>query len=133
MFVNTVYNGISRYGANNNFYGITEYCDPNGLDSRCTDDAGTVAYNQLGSGASSSIQFCQAWFNLPVALTCSFPNSTNEGILDQGGAYLHELTHSPNLVGTAPQQILDGNQANCYSWYVAFCHCLFRRPSYNGW
>lgn len=37
-------------------------------------------------------------------------------MLDQGGAYLHELTHPPNLVGV--QGIRDGKYSKCYDWYV---------------
>ena len=34
---------------------------------------------------------------------------------DQGGLFLHELVHSPNLVGGG-DRILDGNK--CYDWYA---------------
>ena len=114
--VNGVYTGISNYMAKGNNYGIIEFCDPNGTDGGCTDEEGTIAYNQPGQGASSSITFCKSWFSLPLALTCSFASKDTLELLDQGGAYLHELTHSPNLVGV--QGILDGNQANCYDWFV---------------
>ncbi|KAL8709205.1 MAG: hypothetical protein Q9225_007490 [Loekoesia sp. 1 TL-2023] len=110
--VNGVYTGIKGYLANGNTYGITEYCDPSGNDAFCTDDGGTIAYNTPGNGASSSITFCGPWFSLPLEDTCDYPSTNNRAMLDQGGAYLHELTHSPNLVGV--QGIRDGKYSKCY-------------------
>ena len=112
-----VYQGIINYGRNGNYYGITEYCDPVNEDPECTDDEQVLAYrNPYEAGSNSTtITLCSHFLYLQQQITCNYPSISNPDMVDQGGLFLHELTHARNLVGYA--DISDGAHADCYSWY----------------
>ena len=109
--ISKTFNGIASYRSEGQF-SITEFCDPNGSDAGCRSQANTVAYHQPGR-SDNPVVFCQAWFGLPAILGCDYPSPQKPAMIDQGGTFLHELTHVQLLAGVG--DIADGN--GCYDWY----------------
>ncbi|KAL8788882.1 MAG: hypothetical protein Q9195_007096 [Heterodermia aff. obscurata] len=95
---------------------IREQCDPNNTDPICLEDDEPAAYYGQLSDGSVNIVFCKPFFSLPAASTCDFPSTNNQGMIERGGAFLHELIHVPGLNGGL--QIGDGADEDnrCYDW-----------------
>ena len=136
--VSTVFQGIINYNDTNmrGQYDVTEQCDTGygARDTGCQNNPGALAYADRKSiirekrvggrslhclaypDGSWVLQLCPSWFSVPAASSCDFPSGANPDMYDQGGIFLHELTHVKTLNGGI--NVLDGSgdHTSCYDW-----------------
>ncbi|KAL8708686.1 MAG: hypothetical protein Q9225_007566 [Loekoesia sp. 1 TL-2023] len=127
-----VFDNIAKWNPDSNKAGITIYCDSLRKTSQCK--GGQTLWTRWASTGEAIIVLCPSFFLFPVALQCLDPSTVEPSHTerDQGGSFLHELTHIPWISGGL--SVLDGfnqdgNSANCYNFQCATSYATNRNAA----